>query len=183
MCQKRHFSRDFLVSFQFQVMNKDFTEYPWLSHAYICSNCGRESYQLFKYCSRCGKEFDWESALKLNHGHPFISDLEEMRGIFSDLIGLRIRLWDYAVSHAVLQLGVAHCSANGDEKRFNTVIISAGTERVSVSTHSWSANLLIETTEGKYGTIYKIVDKEAGFLLESSGKIGLYQNMPAVFFG
>lgn len=164
-------------------MNKDFLEQSWFSNAYICSDCGRESYHLFKYCYRCGKQFDWERALESNNEHPFISDFEEMKIIFNDLCGLQIRLWDYSISHAVVQLRVAHCSANAIENSFNTVIITAGTKYISALTQSWTANLSIETAEGHYGKIYKLTDSAAGFRLESTGKIGLYQNMPARFFG
>ena len=121
--------------------------------------------------------------MQLNEAHPFISDVEQIRNIFNELNGLRIRLWDYQVSHAVLQLRVAHHAANTTENSFNTVIVCAGTNRVEISTNSWSANLSIETAEGKNHTIYKIIDKDAGFLLESTGKVGLYQNMPAQLYG
>jgi hypothetical protein len=162
-------------------MEKLFLEYPWLSHAYICSNCASEFYHLFRFCPSCGKEFDYKTAVESDQDRPCVLDIEEIKAILDDLRGLQVRLWDYTISHAVLQLRVAHCAANESENRFNTVIGSAETKRVSVSTRSWSADLTIETTEGEYGTIYKLTDKKAGFLLEA-GRIGIYQNMPALFF-
>ena len=163
-------------------MENDIIESPWLGDGYICHFCKKESFYLFRYCPRCGKENDWMKALDSHEGHPFISNTEELKVIFKELCGLKIRLWDYSISHAIVQLRIAHCDANTEGNRFNTVIIGVGTERISSSTHSWNLNLNIDSFKGKYKTIFRLTDNEAGFLLEASN-IGLYQKMPARFFG
>ncbi len=165
-------------------MEKDFIELPWFSDGFICDFCKKEHFYLFQYCSKCGKKNDLTEILesKLKESHPCISDIEQLKVIFEELRGLKIRFWDYSISHATTQLRIAHCDANAQENRFNTVIVSANTKLISSSTSSWNLDLKIESYKGEYGTIYKLIDKKAGFLLEASF-VGLYQQMPARFFG
>ena len=164
-------------------MDRNFIETPWGEDAYICIKCKAETFRLFEYCPRCGTKNDVEKSLNLEAYHPAIVNTEEIKSTLEKLKGHNMRLWDYCVSHCVLQIRVAHCPPNSknSENRKNSIIYCSGTEKVNISTFDWYADLTLEIDQKGIGKVCRLIDEKADVYIQCAN-IGIYENMPARYF-
>lgn len=109
------------------------------------------------------------------------SDFDKIKHEFDELKGLQIRLWNYRISHSVLQFRVAHCVAGETENYFNTLIHCAGTEKIIIEKTQWKSNLKIKFIK-KFPQTFRLSDEETGFLVECAN-ISIEKFVPPKFFG
>lgn len=109
------------------------------------------------------------------------SDFDKIKQELVELKGLQIRLWNYRISHSVLQFRVAHCAAGETKNYYNTLIHCAGTEKIIIEKTQWKSNLKIKFVK-KFPQTFRLSDKEAGFLVECAN-ISIEKFVPPKFFG
>ena len=163
-------------------MDRHFIEVPWGTGAYICSGCGEASFRLFAYCPKCGTENDVRKELQAEAERPDITQPEEVRAALGRMRGLKVRLWDYCVSHMVLQIRVAHPPADASGNHANALIACGGTFHIAAPTLGWVADFSLEVSEGKYGEYFVLLDETAGVRIECKN-LFLYENLPAQYVG
>lgn len=105
-----------------------------------------------------------------------------MKETLEKLRGHRVRLWDYLISHSVLQLRVAHFATHGYSSKRNTLIVCTETREIRVPTKAWDSALKLELTEDKYGKLHHLIDEAADVFIECR-HLSIYEKMPAHFFG
>lgn len=109
------------------------------------------------------------------------SNFDKVTQELAELKGLQIRLWNYRISHSVLQFRVAHCKVGETENYFNTLIHCAGTEKIIIEKTWWESNLNI-TFVKKFPQTFRLSDEEAGFLIECAN-VSIEKFVPPKFFG
>jgi hypothetical protein len=155
---------------------------PWGTEAYVCPGCKEANFRVWPYCPNCGSKQDPRKVFKPRAARPGISKPEEMRETLSKLLGHRVRLWDYLISHSVLQLRVAHFATYGYSSKQNTLIVCTETQEIRVPTRAWDSGLRLGVSEDKYGKLHQLIDDAADVLIECRHLI-IYEKMPANFFG
>src|SRR5262249_11823897 len=113
---------------------------------------------------------------------PPISKPDELKETLAKLRGHRVRLWDYLISHSVLQLRVAHFAHHGYSSKRNTLIVCTLAKHINVPTETWDSNLALDIGEDESGKVYRLIDEAAKVLIQSRYLV-IYENMPAHFFG
>ncbi len=162
-------------------MDRDYIEHFWSQEVYECFNCEYIGYYSFRYCPMCASEQNTEEGIEQLTKHEAISDFNTIQEFLNETKGLRIRFWDYCISHCITQLRI-YIPAEKYEDKTNAVILLGGTKDVSVSTEAWDANLSLEC-KSKGGIKRYILTDEKAKIQSECGVIGIYKNMPAVFFG
>ncbi len=148
---------------------------PW--GATICE-CGSERVRPTAFCPNCGIRRD-ASLDSRSDIRKAIHDLDDIRKILKQEEGRDVRLWDYSISHAELQLRFAHHATGIEgEPRYNTVIMCADTKRINCGTRAWPSQLSAETDEGEYGIRYLLRDLVAGVEIDC-GLLVIYELMEA----
>src|SRR5262245_60600421 len=128
---------------------------PWGTEAYICPSCKEANFRLWPFCPRCGARQDPRKVFKPRASRPPISKPDELKETLAKLRGHRVRLWDYLISHSVLQLRVAHFAHHGYSSKRNTLIVCTLTKHINVPTEAWDSNLALDIGEDESGKVYR----------------------------
>ncbi len=146
-----------------------------------CAKCGEAFAAGFNYCPFCGTENSEEQALDESITRPQINRADDVNQILTSLRGLRVRLWEYGVSHCLLHLRVSHPRTETGGDDFNTLIVCNYTEHIQIGVWAWD-NALILRTCSENPKLYELIDEKAGVKIICRG-VFFYQNMPAQFYG
>lgn len=161
-------------------MDMHYIGIPWGTEAYICPDCKEINFRVWPFCPHCGAKQDPRKVFKPRAARPAITERERIITTLAKLQGHPVRLWDYLISHSVLQLRVALRSYYGFDSKWNTLIVCTMTKEIKAPTGRWVSNLVLDVSEDKYGMLYRLIDEPAKVIIESR-HLCIYEKVPAHF--